>query len=61
MKRTTAALFLGAVLVGVVDSHVDWETVDGKGLINISGVRFDPVGWGLDKVQITRGDCALGQ
>jgi len=58
VKRTTAALFLGAVLVGVVDSHVDWETVDGKGLINISGVRFDPVGWGRDKAQITRRDCA---
>ena len=44
MKRTTAALLLAAVLVGVVDSHVDWETVDGKGLINVSGVRYDPVG-----------------
>ena len=44
MKRTTAALLLAAVLVGVVDSHVDWETLDGKGLINVSGVRYDPVG-----------------
>jgi hypothetical protein len=58
MKRKTAALVLAVVLIGVVDSHVDWETLDGKGLLNVSGVRFDPMGWGRDKAQATRRDCA---
>lgn len=58
MKRKTAALVLAIVLVAVVDSHVDWETLDGKGLVNVSGVRFDPVGWARAKAQATRRDCA---
>lgn len=58
MKRKTAVLLLALVSVGVVDSHVDWETLDGKGLVNVSGVRFDPLGWMRDKAQVTRRDCA---
>lgn len=58
MKRTTAALVLAAVLVGVVDNHVDWETMDGQRLLKVSGVSYDPVGWWRDKAQITRRDCA---
>ena len=58
MKRSTAALVLGALLIAVVDTHVDWETVDGRGLLNVNGTRFDPKGWARDKAHITRRDCA---
>jgi hypothetical protein len=58
MKRKTAALILTAMVVVVVDSHVDWETIDGRGLLNINGIRMDPVGWVRDKAQTTRRDCA---
>ena len=44
MKRKTAALLLTAVMVVVVDSHVDWETIDGQGLLNVNGHRMDRVG-----------------
>ena len=37
---------------------MDWETIDGRGLLNINGLRMDPVGWARDKAQTIRRDCA---
>jgi hypothetical protein len=57
MKRKTAALLLTVVMIAVVDSHVDWTSVDGKSLLNINGQAMDPVGWFRDKTQNIRHDC----
>ncbi len=45
------------VLVGVVDSHVDWETVDKRGLLNVNGVRVDITGWARDTLQALEPGC----
>ncbi len=58
MKRKTAALLLTVMMVLVVDSHVDWETIDGRGLLNVNGHQLDPMGWARDKAHVTRRDCA---
>jgi hypothetical protein len=58
MKRKTAALLLTTVILMVVDSHVDWETIDGRSLLNINGLRMDPMGWARAKAHVSRRDCA---
>jgi hypothetical protein len=50
MRRRTAGLLAAALIIGVVDSHVDWETVDGQGLFNINGARFDINGWARERM-----------
>jgi hypothetical protein len=45
MRRRTAGWLAAVLFTGVVASHVAWETVDGQGVININGTRFDLTGW----------------
>ena len=59
MKRTTAAILLTVLLIGVIDTHVDLQTIDQKRLVNVNGATFDPKGWLLDKAQLVRRDCLL--
>jgi hypothetical protein len=53
MRRSTALVVVAVLLVGVADSHVDWETVDKRGLANVNGIRVDITGWARDTVQGT--------
>jgi hypothetical protein len=58
MRRSTAAWVLALLVsAGVIDSHVDEETVDGRSLIRIDGVRHDPVGWARGKLQSLEQRC----
>ena len=61
MRRATAALLSAVVLVGLVDTHVDWETVDGQGLLDVNGMRFDPRGWVRDRLAPVGHDCTVLQ
>ncbi len=61
MRRATAALLSAAVLVGLVDSLVDWVTVDGQGLLEVGGTRFDARGWARERLAPVGHDCAALQ
>jgi hypothetical protein len=58
MRRATAALLSAVVAAALVDSHVDWETVDGQALLDVDGTRFDPRGWARDRLAGVGHDCA---
>jgi hypothetical protein len=58
MKRHVAAILVLLTTAVVVDSHVDWERLDGRRLLAVSGQRFDVQGWAAEQALTWRRDCS---
>jgi hypothetical protein len=58
MKRHVATILVLLTSVMVIDSHVDWERLDGRGLLAVSGQRFDVHGWAAEQALAWRRDCS---
>lgn len=58
MKRHVGAAVVVVTAFLVVDSHVDWVRLDGRHLLEVSGQRWDALGWAADRVLHMRRDCA---
>ena len=58
MKRHVAAVLVFLTTIVVIDSHVDWERLDGRRLLNLSGQRFDLQGWAAEQALLWRRDCS---
>lgn len=58
MKRHVAAVVALLSSLLVIDSHVDWVRLDGRGLLEVSGQRWDLRGWAAEQVLRMRRDCA---
>jgi hypothetical protein len=57
MKRHVGAVLVVLTSLLVIDSHVDWVQQDGRGLLEVNGLRFDVRGWGADQMLQWRRDC----
>lgn len=57
MKRHVAALVALVTSLAVFDSHVDWETLDDRGLLAVNGQRFDLRGWASELALAWQRDC----
>jgi len=58
MKRHVAAILVLVTSAMVIDSHVDWERLDGRRLLAVSGQRFDVHGWAAEQALAWRRDCS---
>lgn len=58
MKRHVAAVVALVTSLVVIDSHVDWETLDDRGLLAVNGQRFDLRGWASELALDWRRDCS---
>jgi hypothetical protein len=58
MKRHVAAILVLLTTAMVIDSHVDWERLDGRRLLSVSGQRFDVHGWAAEQALTWRRDCS---
>ncbi|MCE2781070.1 hypothetical protein [Limnohabitans sp.] len=58
MKRHVAAVLVFLTTAVVIDSHVDWERLDGRRLFNLNGQRFDVQGWAAEQALQWRRDCS---
>ena len=58
MKRHVAAILVLITTAVVIDSHVDWESLDGRRLLTVSGKPFDVEGWAAEQTLIWRRDCS---
>lgn len=57
MKRHVAAILVLLTAAVVIDSHVDWERLDGRRLLTVSGQRFDVQGWAAEQALRWQSDC----
>ena len=57
MKRHVAAILVLLTTAVVIDNHVDWERLDGRRLLSVSGQRFDVTGWAAEQALAWRRDC----
>ena len=57
MKRHVAAILVLLTTAVVIDSHVDWERLDGRRLLVLSGQRFDVLGWASEQAREWGSDC----
>lgn len=58
MKRHVAAVVALVTSLAVIDSHVDWEQLDGRGLLAVNGQRFDLRGWASELALAWQRDCS---
>jgi len=58
MKRHVAAVVALLTSLAVIDSHVDWEQLDGRGVLAVNGQRFDLQGWAAELALAWRRDCS---
>ena len=58
MKRHVAAVVAVLTSVVVIDSHVDWVRLDGRGLLQVNGQLFDGRGWAAEQVLAWQRDCS---
>ena len=58
MKRHVAAILVLLTTAMVIDSHVDWERLDGRRLLVLSGQPFDVTGWAAEQALAWRRDCS---
>lgn len=57
MKRHVAAVVALVTSLVVVDSHVDWVQLDGRGLLNVNGQHWDLLGWSAEQARSWQHDC----
>lgn len=57
MKRHVAAVLVVITSGLVVDSHVDWVHLDGRGLLEVSHQPLDVRGWAADWLLRMRSNC----
>jgi hypothetical protein len=57
MKRHVGAVLIVLTSLLVIDTHVDWVQQDGRGLLEVNGLRLDVRGWAADQVLQWRRRC----
>ena len=57
MKRHVGAVLIALTSLLVIDTHVDWVQQDGRGLLEVNGLRLDVRGWAADQVLQWRRHC----
>ncbi len=57
MKRHVATVLALLTSLVVIDSHVDWEQLDGRGLLSVNGQRHDVQGWASERFRAWQSDC----